>query len=138
MFSSISPDHIAVLIPVVAVLGGICIAITGIIAGGRKKELEHKERLVAIEKGIPLPEPEQEVKKPVHSGRRAGGLVMFGLGLALTIALRFTPDAEHAWGWGLIPLFVGVGLIIAAILDKREYEERIARKQSDTDKPAVY
>ncbi len=108
MFASIEPEHIAVLIPVVAVLGGICIAITGIIAAGRKKELEHKERLVSIEKGIPLPEPEQEIRKPVHSARRAGGLVMLGIGIALTIALWATPGAEDTWGWGLVPLFIGM------------------------------
>ena len=135
MFASISPEHIAVLIPIIAVLGGVCIAIAGIIVAGRKKDLEHKERLVAMEKGIPLPEPEPEEKKPVHSARRASGLVMFGIGLALTIALAVTPDAQEAWGWGLIPLFIGVGLIIAAVLDKREYEERIARKQSGDRHP---
>ena len=133
MFASVSPEHIAVLIPIVAVLGGICIAITAIIVEGRKKDLDHRERLIAMEKGLPLPEAEQqEPKKPVHSGRRASGLVMLGIGLALTIALRFTPDAEHAWGWGLITLFIGMGLIIAAVLDKREYNERIERKQSDS------
>ena len=131
-FASISPEHIAVLIPVVAVLGGVCIAIAARIIAGRNKDLEHRERLIAMEKGLPLPEPEQEVKKPVHSSRRASGLVMLGIGLALTIALRATPDAEHAWGWGLIPLFIGMGLIIAAVLDKKEYNERIERKQSDS------
>ncbi len=130
MFANISPDVIAVLIPIIAVLGGVCIAIAAIIVAGRKKELDHKERLVAMEKGIALPEPEPEEKKPVHSSRRASGLVMFGIGLGVTIGLWTTPDAEHAWGWGLIPLLIGVGLIVASILDKKEYDERIKRKES--------
>jgi hypothetical protein len=53
-------------------------------------------------------------------------LVWLGLGLALTIALAANPDAAdvNAWGWGLIPLFIGVGLIIASVLDKKEFDKR--------------
>ena len=130
MFADISPEHLAVFIPIISVLGGVCIAIAAIIVSGRKKDLEHKERLIAMEKGIPLPEPEPEEKKPVHSARRASGLVMFGIGLGVTIGLWTTPDAEDAWGWGLIPLLIGVGLIVASILDKKEYDERVKRKDT--------
>lgn len=130
MFASIEPGHIAVLIPVIAVLGGVCIAIAAIIVEGRKKDLDHRERLTAMEKGISLPEPTHEEKKPVHSSRRAWGLVMLGIGLALTIALFALEDSRHAWGFGLIPTFIGLGLLIAAILDKREYEQRIQRQMT--------
>lgn len=135
MLAAISPEHIGVMIPVIAVIGGVLIAITGIIVGGRKKDLEHKERLVAMEKGLPLPEPERDEPKPVHSGRRATGLVMFGIGLAVTIALWATPDAREAWGWGLVPLLIGVGLIIAAILDKKEYDARQQRREPGGSQP---
>jgi len=40
--------------------------------------------------------------------------------------------------WGLIPLFIGLGLLIAATLDKREYEETQRRKeQSSGDTPTI-
>ena len=115
-------ETIAIFIPIILVFGGILIAITGIIIKGRNKDLEHRERLVAMEKGLPLPEPEIAVRRPVHSGRRVGGLVMFGIGLATTIAI-WTVEGANGGVWGLIPLFIGVGLLIAAALDKKEYDE---------------
>jgi hypothetical protein len=111
-----------------------------IVVAGRKKDLEHKERLVALEKGLPLPEPAEREMRPVHALRRAWGLVWAGIGLALTIALATNPAAarESAWAWGLIPLFIGAGLLIAAILDKKEFEERLKRSDgghSDSSGP---
>lgn len=137
MFANIGPEHIAVMIPIVAILGTFAVVVVAIIVEGRKKDLQHKERLVALEKGLPLPEPPEKESKPVHSIRRAWGLVWLGLGLALTIALAVNPDAAdvNAWGWGLIPLFIGVGLIIASVLDKKEFEKRKHEEQSGRDGP---
>ncbi|HKW14281.1 MAG TPA: DUF6249 domain-containing protein [Candidatus Krumholzibacteria bacterium] len=122
-FSSIGPDTIALSIPILAVCGGVLIAITAIIVKGRKEEQEHRERVVAMEKGIIPPPPPEEVQKPKHSDRRAGGLVMTGIGLALTIAISVS-DGFESGVWGLIPLFIGIGLLIAGSVDKRELEER--------------
>lgn len=129
MFASIGPETIAVLIPIVAVLGTFAVVIVAIVVEGRKKQLTHQERLVALEKGLPLPEEPTKEQKPVHSKRRAWGLAWFGLGLALTIALALNPESARvrAWGFALIPMFIGIGLIIASVLDKREYEERMRR-----------
>lgn len=122
-FCSIGPDTIALSIPILAVCGGVLIAITAIIVRGRKEEQEHRERVVAMEKGIIPPPPAEEVQKPKHSDRRAGGLVMTGIGLALTIAISVS-DRFESGVWGLIPLFIGIGLLIAGTVDKRELEER--------------
>ncbi len=126
MFANISPEHIAVMIPIVAVLGTFAVVIVAVIIEGRKKDLVHKERLFALEKGLPLPEPPDKETKPVHATRRAWGLVWLGLGLALTIALALNPDSARvkAWGFALIPLFIGLGLVVASVLDKREFEQR--------------
>jgi hypothetical protein len=123
---------IAIAIPILAVCGGVLIAITAIIVEGRKKEQEHRERLHAMEKGLPLPAsaPANQVERPKYSNRRANGLVMTGIGLALTIAMWTTEGAE-AGVWGLIPLFIGIGLLIAGSVDKREFEEQERR---DRDK----
>jgi len=132
MFANVSPEHIAVMIPIVAVLGTFAVVVVAIVVEGRKKDLQHKERLFALEKGLPLPEPPEKETKPVHATRRAWGFVWFGLGLALTIALAANPDAAevNAWGWGLIPLFIGVGLVAASILDKKEFEKRMSATDS--------
>ena len=130
-FATIGPEHIAIFIPILAVTGGVLIAITAVIIGGRKKDLEHRERIAAMEKGIPLPEPPPERRKPVHSIRRASGLVMAGIGLSLWIALSVAVGGREGV-WGLIPLFFGLGLIIASVLDKREYEAE--RKRIDDER----
>jgi hypothetical protein len=122
-FCSMGPDTIALSIPILAVCGGVLIAITAIIVKGRKEEQEHRERVVAMEKGIMPPPPPEEVQKPKHSDRRAGGLVMTGIGLALTIAISVS-DGVESGVWGLIPLFIGIGLLIAGAIDKREHDER--------------
>lgn len=121
MFCWISSGTLAVFIPIIFVVGSIFVVITALVVRGRAREIESKERLIAMEKGIALPEPETPVKKPVYSGRRAAALVILGTGLGLTIALWVEEGADGGV-WGLIPLFIGVGLLIAAFLDKKEYE----------------
>jgi len=129
-FSFIDAETIALSIPILAVCGGVLIAITAIMVNGRKKEQEHRERLVAMEKGIILPPPAPEIERPRYSSRRANGLVMTGIGLALTIAMWAT-DGKESGVWGLIPLFIGLGLLIAASIDKKEYD---AKKQAEQNR----
>jgi len=122
-FCNIEPEIVAISIPILAVCGGVLIAITSILVNGRKKEQEHRERLVALEKGIALPQQVEAVERPKFSNRRTNGLVMTGIGLALTIAISVA-DRPESGVWGLIPLFIGIGLLIAGSIDKREYEQR--------------
>jgi hypothetical protein len=121
-FCNVDPEVVAISIPILAVCGGVLIAITAIIVNGRKKEQEHRERLIAMEMGIVLPTPPAAIERPKFSNRRANGLVMTGIGLALTIAMWVEDGADHGV-WGLIPLFIGIGLLIAGSIDKREFEE---------------
>jgi len=124
IFSSVlQPELVAISIPILAVCGGVLIAITAIITKGREKEQEHRERVIAMEKGLMPPPPPVEVEKPKFSSRRANGLVMTGIGLALTIAM-WTQDGADSGVWGLIPLFIGIGLLIAGSIDKREYDAK--------------
>jgi uncharacterized membrane protein len=132
MFSFINADTLALAIPILAVCGGVLIAITAIIVGGHKKEQEHRERLVAMEKGIIPPPPAEEAERPKHSSRRANGLVMTGIGLALTIAMTVANGRESGV-WGLIPLFIGIGLLIAGSIDKREFENK---QREERNRPA--
>lgn len=137
MFANVGPETIAVMIPIVFILGSALVISVAIVMLGRKKDLDHKERLVALEKGLPLPDPPEKERRPVHAARRSWGLVWAGIGLALTIALAVNPDSAdvNAWAWGLIPLFIGLGLLIASILDKKEWERMRAEKESDPGAP---
>ena len=118
----IEPEHIAIFIPIIVVLGGVLVAITAVIIHGRNKDLEHRERITAMEKGIELPVPTPQTMRPVHSAKRAWGLVLVGVGLAVTIAI-WTVEGAEGGVWGFIPLFMGVALLVAAMLDKKEYDE---------------
>ena len=126
----VGPETIALAIPIFSVIGGIAVAITAIIMGGKKKELQHKERLHAMEKGIPLPEEPRRERKPVYSARRAGGLVMTGIGAALTIGM-WTVEGADAGVWGFIPLFIGIGLLIATTYDKKVYDAAVAEEKAE-------
>ena len=130
----LEPDTIALSIPILAVCGGVLIAITAIIVGGRKKEQEHRERLIAMEKGIMPPPPAQEIERPKYSSRRANGLVMTGIGLALTIAMSVANGIESGI-WGIIPLFIGIGLLVAGSIDKREFDEKARAERNKTMQP---
>lgn len=92
----------------------------------RKLELIHKERLAAMEKGIPVPElPEFEEKKSASEGiwtqirvnprwPLGAGAIFIMLGIGTTIALVLSGEDYHnrVWSFGLIPVFFGVGLFL--------------------------
>jgi hypothetical protein len=120
------PETIAVLIPLGAMMGGIIIAIIAVIAAGRKKELEHKERLLAMEKGIEIPQPSVPECRPAYQSNRTAGFVMTLLGIALTIAI-WAVAGSRGGVWGLIPLAIGIGLLISAAVEKKEWEKKESR-----------
>lgn len=126
---TLSAEHVAIMIPVTAILGGVAIAIVGIIMGARKKELEHKERLLAMEKGMAIPEPPRAECPPAYKGNRTGGFVMTLIGIALTIAL-WTVAGATGGVWGFLPLAIGIGLLIASAIEKKEYEADGTRKRA--------
>jgi hypothetical protein len=100
----------------------------------RRIELIHKERMAALEKGSPPPELPDYREALRDSGPSewvaslrvnprwplgVGALVaMSGLGVAL--ALRLSGDAYHreVWPFGLIGVFVGVGLVLHYLLTR--------------------
>jgi hypothetical protein len=123
-FGSITrPETIAVMIPIISIMGGVLIAIVAIIMDSKKKELTHKERLVAMEKGIDIPQPPKEPQRPAYLKNRSAGLVMTLLGIALTIAI-WVPAGPVGGIWGLVPLAIGVGLLISSAMEKKETHEQ--------------
>jgi hypothetical protein len=94
----------------------------------RQKRIEmiHKERMMAMEKGIPLPELPEVGDDSARStlAEAVGGIrinprwplglgalsVMVGAGTSLALWLMTDPDPHNAWPLGLIGVFLGVGL----------------------------
>jgi len=93
-------------------------------------ELIQKERLVAMEKGVPMPElPDYDNG---HHARRVlpefhprsvlglGIILIFG-GIGTTVGLMLSGDPELNvnWSMGLIPAFVGVGLVLHYLVTRK-------------------
>jgi hypothetical protein len=117
---------VALLIPIVAVVGGMAIAIVGVIIKGKEEELKHKERIIAMEKGIPIPVSEPlppKKEKPRYLAIRAWGLVITLIGVAVMISIAIGSDLRNGI-WGLIPTGLGVGLLLAAWFEKRDMESK--------------
>ena len=89
------------------------------LARQQRLEIVHKERLVAMEKGIPLPElpldPPSGSKPPDPREPLMHGIVWTALGGGAVVALLLIwPEANDIVLWPLpLPLlFLGVGLIL--------------------------
>jgi hypothetical protein len=84
----------------------------------RRLEIVHQERLVAMEKGIPLPElPLDPPRTPKPQDPRAmliHGIAWLAMGAGGILALRLVdlPNATGLWPLPLPLVLLGVGLIL--------------------------
>jgi hypothetical protein len=117
---------LAMVIPIVAIVLGISVAMLGMWLDYRKKrelfQLHHAERMAAIDKGIDLPplpaeffrgERKQE-KTPYTYFRR--GVMWLLIGIAATTALWGTHDNDY-W-WGFVPIAVGAAYLITFLVER--------------------
>lgn len=123
MFEFINPEVIAVLIPIVTIICVFAFVITAIIIEGRQKEMRHRERVLAMEKGLDIPVEPPKKKPPRYLAIRAWGLVFTLLGLALVIGISGAAGIRHGV-WGLVPGMIGVALLVAARLEHAEYQDQ--------------
>jgi hypothetical protein len=91
----------------------------------KRQEWIHQERMMALEKGIPLPElPSLEENggrkmfsfdRPVNPRWPLGVsaiLISGGIGTALAMFLSGNSEYKQVWSFGLIPVFLGIGLVL--------------------------
>ena len=123
-------ETIAVFIPIIAIVMGIGAVIIGIVSRHRqllqRVDLRHKERLVAMEKGLELP-PESldaDVRRPRFLLR---GLVWSFAGIAAYFSLRGLAGAEESM-LSLIPIAVGLAYLIYYVGEGRKEDEQAASK----------
>lgn len=120
---------LALLIPITAIVGGLSIPILYILTHHKKRqqllEQNHKERMLALEKGIELPPlPTELLGREVFDSvedhksgwgeadkyLRSGITWLFvGLALAGVVWLKNEPDQA---GWALIPIAVGLAKLL--------------------------
>jgi hypothetical protein len=95
----------------------------------RRMEMLHQERLVALEKGVPLPEvpemappPRPVALKTEHpNAALATGIILFFAGAGGVGALALVPDRElhRYWSTPLPLAMVGFGLVLYHYLTKK-------------------
>lgn len=110
------------MIPIIAIVTGIGIVMLAIWLDYKKKtrmfELHHKERLLAIERGMevpPLP-PEffmngrlRALDAKADSLRRGLLLLLLGLGLGVALFINHGPEVAS---WALLPIALGLAYLI--------------------------
>src|SRR5437016_7686977 len=114
-------QNLALLIPIIAIIMGIAIAMLAIVLQYRRRKetfaLYHQERMAALDKGVELPPlPEflfsDEGAKSYHPRRHLlKGLVWLFTGIGLGVALWPTAGFENSL-WSLIPIGVGLAHLI--------------------------
>jgi hypothetical protein len=81
----------------------------------RRLEMLHKERMAAIEKGVPLPELNGEDRHVrVNPKWPLGvGAILMMIGIGIVAALIISPDQhlQPMWSMGLIWVFAGIGFM---------------------------
>lgn len=116
-------------IPITAIVMGIGIGMLGLYLDYQKKirmyELHHQERILAIERGMEVPELPAEFfssgRKPAlppGSGSLRWGLICLFVGMALAVAMALNDGAQQA-SWALLPVAVGLALLVHYKVDKQ-------------------
>jgi hypothetical protein len=127
------------IVPVAGCAMIACIVIAGVWSGVRQREIQSRERLEAIARGVPIPPTPEELAithgRPTADLRRrranirltgvvllasAVGLILFFIGLAAVLQER---DVLCGAAVGLIPLAIGLGFLIDTKIQTREMEE---------------
>lgn len=90
----------------------------------RERELLHKERVLSLEQGIPLPEdraPALLAAPALQSLALALGLLLLFIGIGLSLAFYLTSDVDESsqWPLGLIPAMAGLGLLFYTWVSRR-------------------
>jgi len=125
-------------IPIVAIAFSLGLAMLGVWTDhqrrAQKLEHLHRERMAAIEKGIPLPEnpqadrPEEKKTNPARMLR--SGVLLLSLGIVLYFAIDGAGGHEGAL-FGLIPATIGLAnLAYAAVLFKKERDSALEKTRS--------
>jgi hypothetical protein len=119
------------LIPVIAIVGGLVIAGLAIHHKAKLKELAYRERIAMIEKGL-VPPPESDPARfdrvlgnlvaptdpAIAAARhRAAGTITIGAGLAVMMLLYFVTGEERlAFGVGGATILLGLAFIVTSIV----------------------
>ena len=114
------PAMMAMLIGLACVVGSFVVVLLIVLTAFRnrrvKAEMLHRERMLALEKGLPI--PPDYLGGPKRRRPFVAGLIWAGIGLG-AVVWGIIEGENDANAWGLIPFFVGIALIIGDWLSAR-------------------
>jgi hypothetical protein len=126
------------IVPVAVFAMVLGIVIVSTISSIHTRRMQSEERLAAIAKGIPIPEPIPEAIPVYDQHRRAravrlGGIICAagGIGISVFGLLLTWIVQEHdvlvVAAAGLIPLAIGAGLLVDYAFQKRDLAQQLAQ-----------
>ena len=143
------------MIPIVAIVGGIAVAIIGTIHKARIRELEIRERIAMIERGL-VPPPEVDPHGfdramdrlerasqfrgtfRVHSAarHRRAGVILMGVGFGMMVLIGFTEGGSgNAFGVGGFLVVLGLAFLISGLFDRTPTVDMMSRAEPQAPKP---
>jgi len=134
------------IVPVAGCAMILGIVVAGVWSSARTREIQSRERLEAIARGVPIPPTPEELalthgRPSANLSRRranirltgvvlvasAVGIVLFFITLAAVLQER---DVLSGAAVGLIPLAIGIGFLIDTRIQTHEMEETAANTQT--------
>ncbi len=116
-------DVMGALIGLVTVSGLLLLVLIVVIMDNRTRRMRvkllHEERMVALEKGLPVP---MDYQDGMTRKRRpyVRGLVFLGIGVAMLLWSGWASDDADLAGMGMVPTMIGIALIIGDKLNERK------------------
>lgn len=121
------------VIPIVAIVGGILSGIVHTVMRARVRELEIRERIAMIERGlVPTPESDPETfdrrmqsmhmiqREHVAPRHRSAGVVMMAVGLGMMVLLTYAGGVpRQGLGVGGFIMILGLGFFINSLFAPR-------------------
>ncbi len=124
------------LIPIVAIIGAFAAAIVSSMNRARIRELEIRERIAMIERGM-MPSPESDPTEFERRMRavdrvqrgyggaarfRSGGVMVIFVGFGLMTLLWFVDVPREAIGVGGLVVMIGLGLLVNSMFASSSYQ----------------
>jgi hypothetical protein len=117
------------LIPIAAIVGGITAGIVATVTRGRIRELEIRERIAMIERGVvPPPESDPETfdrrmqsmdqlqRRHVAPRFRSAGVILIAVGLGLVVLMTYAGGVpRQALGIGGFVVILGLGFLVNSL-----------------------
>jgi len=126
----INPVGAVFLIPILAIMGGFAFLIVRTVVRSRERELEIRERIAMIERGL-VPAPEVDPKgfdramlmhahvtsrmSSASPRYRRAGISLMGVGFGLMVLIGSTADVSIGFGVGGFLVVIGLAFLINSL-----------------------